>query len=175
MELMTPDERDKLFDTFTRDAFHLELRDVYGNPLEDEPLRKWLAGEPDDLAWLQPWLSRMRAVTRTGRTVRRVRVITEPMTDYIRYEWEGTPDNLAAGEDIRWLPRHQVPEGFVFPLNDSDWWLFDDHLLAVGHFDDTGRVLGSELVTDERTVAECARARDQLWELAIPHAEYKPA
>lgn len=56
----------------------------------------------------------------------------------------------------------------------NDWWLFDDRLLAVGHFDPDGRVLGSELVADPRVVAECVRVRDQLWSRAIPHPEYKP-
>jgi hypothetical protein len=101
-------------------------------------------------------------------------VITEPITEYVRFEWDITPDNLAAGEDIRWLPRHLLPAGLVFPREGLDWWLFDDRLAAFGHFYDDGRVKGSEIVTDPRVVAQCVRVRDQLWPLAIRHSDYKP-
>lgn len=170
---LTPDERDELFATFERDAFHLELRDAYGVGRENGPFTAWQRGEPDDVAWLEPWLARTRSATDTGRTVRRVRVVTEPASAYIRWEHSLTAHTIEAGEDIRWLPRHRLPAGVEMPLGGSDWWLFDDRLLAVGVFDDDGRVLGSELVTLPAVVAQCATVRDRLWSLATPHAEYK--
>ncbi|MFJ4836467.1 DUF6879 family protein [Streptomyces sp. NPDC088747] len=45
---------------------------------------------------------------------------------------------------------------------------------SVGHFGPEGRVLGSELIEDPATVAECVRLRGLLSTVAIPHAEYKP-
>jgi hypothetical protein len=174
MALITSDQRDELFDTFEKDAFHLELKDEYRSPIEDDPAAKWRAGLPDDHAWLQPWLGRMREATASGKTVRRVRVITEPISEYIRWENSLTPLNLEAGEDIRWLPRHQLPDGIAFPVDNNDWWLFDDRLLAVGHFHDDGRVKGSELITDPDRVAECAKVRDLLWSIAVPHNSYTP-
>lgn len=171
MELITPQQRDKLFATFDRDAFHLELRDEYGVPGENEPFARWRRGEPDDLAWLRPWLDRVRSAVAAGLTIRRVRVVSEPVSEYIRWEHALTPVTVEAGEDIRWLPRHRMP-AVDLPLGGADWWLFDDRLLAVGRFDDDGRVLGSELVDDPAVVARCAAVRDLLWPLAVPHREY---
>jgi hypothetical protein len=173
VDLITPAQRDELFNSFERDAFHLELRDDYGSPIEDTPYARWQRGEPDDYAWLDPWLSLMKRVTGDGKTVRRVRVITEPHSEYVTWERSLTDLNIGVGEDIRWLPRHQLPKGVTFPLNGNDWWLYDDRLLAVGHFDSDGRVLGSEIVEEEAVVAECVRLRDLLWTVAIPHSEYK--
>ncbi|MGI5291119.1 DUF6879 family protein [Nonomuraea polychroma] len=171
---LTPEQRDGLFDAFTREAFHLELRDYYGVPTEADPFTRWQRGEPDDLEWFRPWLARMQRVAEAGRTVRRLRVVTEPVTDYIRWEYTvATPPTLEAGEDIRWLPRHMVPADVVFPLDGRDWWLFDDQLLAVGRFDDDGRVLGSDLITTPAIVAECVALRDKLWSAGIPHHEFK--
>ena len=127
MELWTAERRDTLFDTFERDAFHLELRDDYHLDSEDESFRRWKRGDPADPSdYDRPWLRRIRRVTDSGRTVRRVRVVSEPLSEYIRYEFNSTGQNLAAGEDIRWLPRHLVPVGLVFPAYGRDWWLFDD-------------------------------------------------
>ncbi|MGK5730099.1 DUF6879 family protein [Streptomyces sp. URMC 124] len=174
MDLITSAERDKLFESFERDAFHLELRDDYGSPVEDTPYARWQRGEPDDYAWLDPWMTLMKRVTAEGKTVRRVRVISEPHSQYVRWEHSLTRLNIEAGEDIRWLPRHQVPDSLTFPVSGNDWWLYDDRLLAVGHFSEDGRVLGSELIDDPVTVAECVKVRDALWSVAIPHGEYKP-
>ncbi|MGW8887128.1 DUF6879 family protein [Streptomyces sp. NPDC055749] len=174
MDLITSAQRDELFDSFERSAFHLELRDDYGSPVEDTPYVRWQRGEPDDYAWLDPWMTLMKRVTAEGKTVRRVRVVTEPHSQYVGWENSLTHLNLAAGEDIRWFPRHQLPENLTFPVFGNDWWLFDDRLLAVGHFDIEGRVLGSQLIEDPETVAECIRVRDLLWTSAIRHAEYKP-
>jgi hypothetical protein len=71
---------------------------------------------------------------RAGKTVRRVRVISEPITDYIRWEHVNTVLNLEVGEDIRWLPRHRLPDELIFPVDGNDWWLFDDHLALSGIF-----------------------------------------
>ncbi|MEV4502446.1 DUF6879 family protein [Streptomyces klenkii] len=174
MDLITSAERDKLFENFERDAFHLELRDDYGSPVEDTPYTRWQRGEPDDFAWLDPWMTLMKRVTGEGKAVRRVRVISEPHSQYVRWEHSLTRLNIEAGEEIRWLPRHQVPDSLAFPVSGNDWWLYDDRFLAVGHFSEDGRVLGSELIDDPATVAECVKVRDALWSVAIPHGEYKP-
>lgn len=175
MELMTPQQRDQLLGTVRRDAFHLELKDHYEADYEHDPIARWLRGEPDDHAWAKPWLDRVRLATAAGKTVRRVRVVTEPLSDYIRWEHAVTRLNQEAGEDIRWLPRHLVPRDIQFPVAGNDFWLFDDQVVTVGHFDHNGRVLGSELVTDPAVVAACASVRDALWPLAIPHRAYRPA
>ncbi|GAA1923245.1 DUF6879 family protein [Streptantibioticus ferralitis] len=174
MDLITPAERDELFNSFERDAFHMELRDDYGSPIEDTPYARWQSGEPDDYAWLEPWKTLMRRVTSEGKTVRRVRVVTQPHSQYVGWEHSLTHINLEVGEDIRWLPRHRLPGNVVFPVNGNDWWLYDDRLLAVGHFDPEGSVLGSEIIEDPGIVSECIKVRDLLWGAAIPHSEYKP-
>ncbi|MDI3422285.1 DUF6879 family protein [Streptomyces luteolus] len=174
MDLITSAQRDELFNSFERDAFHLELRDDYGSPVEDTPYARWQKGEPDGYEWLDPWVTLMKRVTGEGKTVRRVRVITEPHSQYVRWEHSLTHLNIEAGEDIRWLPRHRLPEGVAFPVDGNDWWLYDDRLLAVGHFDSEGRVLGSQIIEAPDTVAECVRLRNQLWASAIKHSEYKP-
>ncbi|MFD9816189.1 DUF6879 family protein [Streptomyces sp. NPDC059080] len=174
MELISSAERNQLFERFAHDAFHLELRDDYSVPNEEGPFEDWLNGSATDDAFMEPWTRLMKGVTGSGMTVRRVRVVTEPHSPYIRWEYATTGVNEAAGESIRWLPRHRLPEGLRFPVDGNDWWLFDDKLVAVGHFDGSGRVLGSEIIESPAVVAECIRVRDLLWPLATPTAAYQP-
>ncbi|MEE1798233.1 hypothetical protein PUR57_06015 [Streptomyces sp. JV176] len=171
--LVTGEQRDKLFHTFQQEAFHLELKDAYRTTVEDGPYAKWQRGEDDDYAWFTPWLDQTRALTATGKKIRRVRVVSEPFTDYIRWEHSLTPLNLEAGEDIRWLPRRLLHGPVTFPVNGNDWWLFDREVLAVTHFREDGRYEGSELIEDPKIVGDCVRLRDQLWGLALPYDQYQ--
>ncbi|MEU9777272.1 DUF6879 family protein [Streptomyces sp. NPDC047968] len=173
MKLISSAERNQLFESFAQGAFHLELRDDYSVPDEEGPFADWLRGVVDN-SYMEPWTSMIKRVTSQGKLVRRVRVVSEPHTAYIHWEYVTTPINEEAGERIRWLPRHNVPSDLVLPVGGKDWWLFDDRTLAVGHFDENGSVLGSELIEDPEIVAECVRVRDLLWASATPHREYNP-
>jgi hypothetical protein len=174
MQWLTDEQRANLFTGFDRDAFHLEMRDMYSVEDEVEPLRKWRNGEwqdPEAADWWEPWLVKIRNATGAGRAVRRLRIISEPITDYTRFLWEGTRYNVSAGEEVRWLPRHLVPERTAFPEN--DFWLFDDSRLIFNHFDEVERSMRMEQADDPSVVDLCVRLRDHLWPLGIPHSEYK--
>ena len=51
------------------------------------------------------------------------RVVCEPVTDYIRYEYAITTLYLRAGEAVRWLPRRHASD---IPLPGNDFRLPDD-------------------------------------------------
>ncbi|GAB0102412.1 hypothetical protein JMUB6875_13800 [Nocardia sp. JMUB6875] len=51
--------------------------------------------------------------------MQRVRVVTEPHTDYIRFAIAITAGNVAAGEDIRWLPREHAPDSLPVITRES--------------------------------------------------------
>src|SRR5260370_12723496 len=86
-------------------AFPLEQRDSYNVAAEDEPFGRWLRGEPDDYAWHQDWLNFLRQATAAGVTVQRVRLASNPHTDYIRWGLDVSPLNIEAGERIPYPPR----------------------------------------------------------------------
>ncbi|RKN45821.1 DUF6879 family protein [Streptomyces hoynatensis] len=157
----------------TRSAVHLEMRDVYAVAPENEQLAAWRASgrrntDPDSAYW-QGWSRIVRRAVARGVTVRRARIVSEPASEYVRFEHAGTPANLAAGEDVRWLPRRQAA---ALALPGTDFWLFDHRLVRFGHFSGDGAVTGHELV-DEPAVAElCSTAFESVWERAVPHHAY---
>lgn len=151
-------------------AFHLEVRDDYsGVAGEADALARFAAGLPPDPAFTTQWFTLIREVTTAGTDIQRVRVVTKPHTDYIRFAASLTPGNLEAGEDIRWLPRDQAPED----LPDDDWWLIDDQLVAWTVFEHDGSALpGWVASTDPALTAHFSELRDRLWDKAIRHHEY---
>lgn len=155
------------FTQFSTSAWKLETQFDYSTDEPDEYAR-WLAGEPDDLAWLQPWLTTIKSITGAGKRFERVRVQSEPLTDYLRWQMEITPLNIEAGENIRMLAAATASK---LELPTYDFWLIDDEQMAIVHRGPRG-TLGGEFVTDPATVAQHQQWRQLAWQHAIPFAEY---
>jgi uncharacterized protein DUF6879 len=155
---------------FERTAFRFECQGMYHEPYEQQALRQYLAGDEPDLAYLRPWLDDVRRGTDAGRRYSRVRVVTDPITDYLRFELAVTPHNEAAGEDVRVLPAACAAE--LGPLPKADFWLFDDRLVTVMHFDEREGFQYAEAVTAPDQVARFLEIRERVWDAAVPFREF---
>jgi hypothetical protein len=146
------------------------MRDQY-TP-EDPAFLAWLAdGQITDPA-LPDWYDLVRAQVARGITFRRARIVSEPLSDYVRFEYAMTAGlNVAAGEQVRWLPRRQASD---LCLPGNDFWVLDGRVVRFGHFAGNGDFLDHELTEDETVVKHCATAFEAVWERAIDHADYRP-
>ncbi len=155
-----------------RTAWHLELRDLY-SPGDPDWL-EWQAGARFDPAerWAF-WSDLVRETVARGVNVRRVRVISEPVSEYIQFEYEVTAaHNVAAGEQVRWLPR-QTTGGLLLPV--EDFWVFDGKVMLWNHIAGDGSWVGEERSDDFALAQVCSAAFQSAWDRATPHSEYQPA
>jgi hypothetical protein len=174
MQPLTAEQWENLLTSCGQSAAHLEMRDSYSAEDEKDRLRRFLATGRRDHAADYPerreWLELMRRVTGKGVRVRRARIVSEPVSDYIRFEWHGAGPTVDAGEELRWLPR-RLASGIALPGN--DFWLLDERRAVFNHFSGDGVPLGQE-VTDDPAVAElCRSAFEAVWKAAVPHHEYQ--
>jgi hypothetical protein len=155
-----------------RSALHLELRDTY-TP-DDPDWRDWREGRRFDPAErFREWFDLISETTGRGVQVRRARVVSEPVTDYIRFEYDVTAGlNLAAGEQVRWLPRRHAADMLV-PGNDL--WVIDESVVVFNHFDGLGNWVDEERRDDPAVAKLLASAFEAIWERATPHELYQPA
>jgi hypothetical protein len=154
-------------------AVHLEMRDVYDVGNETDGFSAWRQGhrlDPADRAsWWRPWLDLVQEITSTGVAIRRARVVSEPVSEYIRYEHSFTFTNVAAGEEVRWLPRGNASD---IALPGNDFWLFDGRLVQFNVFDGNGHWVRTDQTDDPAAVQLCASAFASVWERGIPHEKY---
>ena len=162
---------DQLLATFEREAIHLETRDAYGTAVELPHMVKWPAGEPDDLAWLDGWCQTLRQHVAAGRSVRRARLVSEPLSDYQRWSYSIAHPMVAAGEDIRWVPRRFVSS---IGVPGNDFYLFDDRLVVFLLYAGNGLAVDRVSSTGPADLHLCRRAFDAVWKYAIPHHDYQP-
>lgn len=155
-------------------AVHLEMRDSYAVDYESEPFARWRQGfrhDPADrLSWWRPWLDLVQETVRRGVAIRRARIVSEPVSEYIRYEHSGTFTNVAAGEQVRWLPRRRASD---LALPGNDFWLIDGRLIRWNHFTGDGASAGGEISTDPTAAKLCADAFEAVWERGVPHDEFR--
>lgn len=174
MELLTPEQWSELLTSCERSASHLEMRDWYSAEDEKDRFERFLAtGRRDhaaEAAERRDWLDLIRRVTGAGVRVRRARIASEPVSDYIRFEWHGAGPSIEAGEELRWLPR-RLASGLALPGN--DFWLLDERTAMFNHFSGEGKPLGQEITGDAATVELCRAAFEAVWKLAVPHGEYE--
>ena len=156
---------------FATEAVHLETRDAYGTAVELPYMAKWAIGEPDDLRWLQGWCATLQDHLKAGRSVRRVRVVSEPLSDYQRWSHSIAWPMVEAGEDIRWVPR-QLVSAVGIPGN--DFYLFDGQLAVFLLYAGNGLSAGMVKTVEPAVTELCRQAFDAVWELSIPHRDYHP-
>ncbi|MFF0017080.1 DUF6879 family protein [Streptomyces sp. NPDC005374] len=167
---------DELMEAAQRSAVHLEMRDQYAVGDEADDFDTWLRtgkrdSDPASEYWA-PWVDMITRATARGVVVRRARIVSEPVTDYIRYEHAGAVVNVAAGEQVRWLPRRRAVD---LLLPGVDLWIFDGTQVLFNHFSGTGEWADPpmELRTEPELIKQCSVAFEAVWERAAPHDEYE--
>lgn len=151
------------------------MRDAYAVPSEDTEYAAWKTGhrdDPDDPdSWWRPWLTLVQEATGRGVSVRRARVVSEPVSEYIQFEYDGTFTNVHAGEQVRWLPRRKACD-LLLPGN--DFWVFDGEILLWNHFSGDGEPQRKQVSRDSSLIEQCAAAFEAVWERGIDHGRYMP-
>ena len=158
---ITDDEFGDLLRSFRRTAFYFEAQDIYALDYEAVDLERFLAGSPTpppEVSWWRPWLDQITELIRQGKRIMRVRIISEPPSDYQRWGLWALPWHTRAGEQIDYMPR-STAAAVGLPL-DSDWWLLDDERVIRMHYTADGRIADKVLVTDPDIVALHREWRD---------------
>jgi len=160
----------RYFRDFSSSAFRLELRQVYTMPDEEEDLSAFARGELPPPDYHYGWLDTVAAAVGAGKTFRRVRVVTRPLSFYTKWEFVWGYDwNVKVGEDIRIL---DITDNPAPELPDHDFWLFDESTVVKLLYRPDGTQEGRELVEHPDLSAYLAW-RDATWLAAAPYADYR--
>jgi len=155
----------------TKTAFHLEQRDAWQRftDADRDSYDAFLATGAADAGFLGGWCSLVREAAGRGVELRRLRLVSEPVTDYIRWEHALTAANLAAGEQVRWLPRSRCMDLLIVPV---DFWIVDSRLVRFGLFSGDGDVADHQVRDEPRISALVADCFEAAWSRGIAHEHY---
>lgn len=156
-----------LFREFRHTAWRLETRRAYASNRKGANWARFQAGDP--LTFDSDWYANVRTQTAQGKRFERVRLVDDPLTEDQRFLLATGLGSVAAGEDIRNLPRAQAEQ---LRLPDGDFWIFDSRILARFAFDETDTTLGAYVTEDPAEVLAACQARDAAWHHAVPTADF---
>src|SRR2546421_4679799 len=172
MRPATSEQLSELCRGIKKSFVHLETRDAYGTTTELPHIEKWRRGEPDDSDWLDWWLEMVRGPRAAGRTCRRARILSEPVSEYQRWSLSHAGRFVDAGEDIRYVARPRLST--VSLPGSGDYYVFDDELVLFLHYAGSGLNTAFETTEDPQVVRTCREAFETVWELAVPFRDYRP-
>jgi hypothetical protein len=117
------------------------------------------------------WLETIRSAGARGARMRRVHVITEPLSPYLEFEFAAYyVPNSAAGEDIRILDL-DLDRADPLDLPSFDYWCFDETDIVHMMYESDGTQTGRELL-DGPDLDKYLTWRDLAWQHAVPFREY---
>lgn len=164
------------FQNLTTSWFRLETLQAYDVEEEHESFAEFLRTGRLDSPGDTQWRAMISGHVDAGRSLQRVHVVEEPLTDYVRYEIAEYVRNHDAGEDIRLLPvpAGDWPEGLP---QGTDFWLLDDgqprQSAWAMEYDNEGRFLGVEEVQDPDLIDTYRKWRDTALGLSVPLNDYR--
>ena len=145
------------FESFQQEAMRLEGLPIYRVDEETDAWAAFTAGRKPDMSFHEGWLDHVRQVVASDRRHLRIRLLSDPPTDYERFELEHPyPLNVAAGEEVRTL---------TGATELTDCWIFDRRLVYRMVYDEAGKFLSAEPLSESSAVvAEVYK----LWEAGAP-------
>jgi hypothetical protein len=159
-----------LFENVESSWFRLETLQVYAVDYERNEYEQFLR----DGQLIRPPGPRQHMIrqhTTAGRALRRVHVVEEPLTDYLRYEFAAYRQNGEAGEDIRIIPTSPPAWPTGLP-KDLDFWLFDDRDVWDMHYTPAGQFVRAVRSKSPEHIAECRQWRDRALALSVAFSSY---
>ncbi|GAA2457293.1 hypothetical protein GCM10010433_69090 [Streptomyces pulveraceus] len=166
MELISASRRiELLFGDPAQEIRKLELRDFY--EVDRSLFEAWRSGDRETVeATMRGHREFLTKKAASGFPYRRVRVVSEPLSEYQRMAVE-----LAdPAERLRWLPR---PLASVLPLPGNDCLIRDD-LVMFNLIGGDNQQTDIQFSSDPHVVGFCNEAFERAWSLGVPNGEYKP-
>ncbi|GAA2616064.1 hypothetical protein SMC26_09615 [Actinomadura fulvescens] len=170
MELISTERRNELIDSASL-ILKLELRDAYA--VDAVLLDAWRAGDPQGVvsSFVESWADGVREDFERGQRTRRIRVVSEPLSEYQRYLFDVQTPAVEAGEDIRWLPR-RLTSSLLLPGNDM--FVLDGDCLVFNVLGGDNQRAEIQFSDDPAMVKSCRDAFEAAWSVSIRHREYRP-
>jgi hypothetical protein len=155
------------FTDFKVSATRIETLDTYTVEEERENLELYLTGAPLPPDRNEDWALNIRQSVVAGKYMGRVHIIDHMLTPYLQFEIDWYyAINGAAGEDIRFIFREDVPN-----LPYTDTWLFDEETVIDLSYDKQGRLLYVNQNEDPLRLEQAKVAWGEFHHRSFPLAE----
>ncbi|TJZ52918.1 hypothetical protein FCH28_17250 [Streptomyces piniterrae] len=141
--LLDGDEWRRRFADIKQEAWRLEVLPQYLMPHEAEEFAAFREGQPMSPYTAASYTERVSRQHAEGKRNGRVHIVTQPLSDYLRFEFARYYEvHVRAGDDIRILDVTNRPN----PLEGAqDFWMFDREEVVLMNYEADGRQINREV------------------------------
>jgi hypothetical protein len=161
----TPTALERLFTTFEREAFRLEMQREYRIDAEWALFSAAQSGEIVTEYPFPEWLDQVQSLSASGKSVRRVLASTAPPSAFFEFRMREYRRNVSAGEEMRVVFTNHLPVT-------GDFWLFDNRIAALLSFDAQGHPTGVEITEEPGMISDLVEMKEDLEEWGEPISGY---
>ena len=147
----------ELFDMFSLEAFRLETLPAYDVSEEKDAIIEYKETGKVVNNIDKEWMDLLRI----GKPVKRLRLLSNPLSNYEKFELEVYKSNIKNGEDIRVANRSYFNEDL------QDFWIFDMKWIGIMNYDKDGKFLDMDF--HEATEEELEMAKK--WKKVFDNAK----
>lgn len=142
-----------IFEDFKHTAYRVETLPVYSVQDEIEDYNRFLLGQPLNPNNNDEWLKTIHKATQAGKIFERIRIISNELTDYEKYEFLCYHNNSIAGEKIYVLSADDYNK-LVADEMKGDFWIFDNELLVKLNYNSNGEFLNIQQIDNNLIVQD---------------------
>lgn len=138
---------ENLFKNFKQSALRIETLPLYKEDMEDIEYYNFINGEPVEYGDKE-WIGNLKRWTSQGKIIKRIRIVSDILTTYEKYEFFCYHKNCLAGEKIFVMPRNEY-EKIVDRKDRFDYWIFDESTICKINYNNEGRYLGYTIIEED--------------------------
>lgn len=157
--------------TMQQEWFKLEVLQSYVGEDDCPSLRAWLEGDKEaSLKLLETdtrgWANQLSQKREQGLLMRRIRIVEKPYSLYTEWEFECyRHTNIPSGEQVFIVDKKDIPS---VDLPSGDLMMFDNELVTICAYDDSGRVTAQTFYDQNDTITHFLQLKQMLLSLAQP-------
>ncbi len=159
---------DKTWNNAKSSIIRLETFPIYEIPVEMARFEKYKRGLPHLDEELIAWKNRLKETAQRGVKVKRYRVIEEPISDYLEFEfdfWKKTINSqhvfvINRNEYVSIIGKHGVEP--------SDFWMFDQKIVYQMNYSTRGVFVSGKVESDSNKIHQFQKIIEDIASKAVP-------
>ena len=153
--------------------FRLESLPEYRIKHDLENFEKFKKRNPYIGSKERQWFSQLKKTKQKGVKIQRTRIISLPLSDYLRYEINFWQHSIKNGEEILFLDKKDyIRIKSKLKIKSKDFWMFDDKVLVIFYYDSKGRWLNEKIITNNKVINNYKKLKKELIKHAVPMYDF---
>lgn len=163
---------DNYIKRFRKEAFRLELLNIYRVPEDWETYQRFLRREDYIDSDFQEWWQMISDDVANGKRWIRVHPVPKKLNSYLRYEIDIYKHSVEAGEEVYLMDKEKYKKMLTSAFQPPDYWMFDNEVVIEMLYDKRGYFIGERKIENQQQVERYVKFKKKILKHALPVGQW---